>query len=81
MNDYDIVYFGNDWFGENKTSSHHIAEHFALKHRILYVECPGLRMPKGNTRDIKKIFKKIFIIFFDLIIAQRFNKKKNNKLN
>ncbi len=60
MNDYDIVYFGNDWFGENKTSSHHIAERFAIRHKILYVECPGLRMPKGNTRDFKKIFQKIW---------------------
>jgi len=55
----DIVYFGNDWFGENRTSSHHIAQRLAKKHRVLYVECPGLRMPKGNKRDLKKLFSKV----------------------
>lgn len=59
MSDYDIIYFGNDWFGENRTSSHHIAQRLAKRHRVLYVECPGLRMPKGNTRDFKKIYSKI----------------------
>lgn len=54
-----VVYFGNDWFGENKTSSHHIAERLATTHKLLYVECPGLRMPKGSKRDIRKIFTKI----------------------
>ncbi len=60
MNNFEIIYFGNDWFAENKTSSHHIAERFAQRNKILYVECPGLRMPKGNTRDFRKIFKKIW---------------------
>lgn len=59
MHDCDIVFFGNDWFGENRTSSHHIAQRLATRHRVLYVECPGLRMPKGNSRDFKKIFAKI----------------------
>jgi len=59
MNDYSIVYFGNDWLGENRTSSHHIAQRLAISHKLLYVECPGLRMPKGNKRDIKRIFSKI----------------------
>lgn len=59
MNSFDIVFFGNDWFGENKTSSHHIAQRLTKSHKVLYVECPGLRMPKGNTRDFKKITAKI----------------------
>jgi glycosyltransferase involved in cell wall biosynthesis len=59
MNEFDIVFFGNDWFGENKTSSHHIAQRLARSHKVLYVECPGLRMPKSNIRDFKKIAAKI----------------------
>ena len=55
----EIVYFGNDWSGENKTSSHHIAERLAKEHRVLYVECPGLRMPRGSKRDLKKLFDKL----------------------
>ncbi len=59
-NKFDIVYFGNDWFAENKTSSHHIAEQLSKLNRIIYVESPGLRAPKGTGRDIKKLFSKIW---------------------
>ncbi len=58
-----IIYFGNDWSAENRTSSHHIANCLSQKHEILYVECPGLRAPKGNKRDISKIFKKLALFF------------------
>ena len=56
----NIIYFGNDWFAENKTSSHHISERLARNNRILYIECPGLRAPKGTGRDVKKLFSKVF---------------------
>ena len=48
------LYFGNDWFAENRTSSHHIARWLARDHRVYYVECPGLRAPKTSGRDLKK---------------------------
>ena len=54
-----IIYFGNDWFGENKTSSHHISDRLANQYNLLYVECPGLRMPQGNKRDFRKLFAKV----------------------
>lgn len=54
-----IVYFGNQWNAENKTSSHHIAEQLARQHKLLYIECPGLRAPKSTGRDIKKLFSKL----------------------
>jgi glycosyltransferase involved in cell wall biosynthesis len=59
MKGNNIIYFGNDWFAENKTSSHHIAEMLSAGDRVLYVECPGLRMPRGNKRDLGKIFAKV----------------------
>ena len=54
-----ILYFGNDWFAENRTSSHHIARWLAREHLVYYVECPGLRAPKTSGRDLKKIWSKV----------------------
>lgn len=56
----DILYFGNDWFAENRTSSHHIARCLARENRVFYFECPGLRAPQGSTRDLRKLFKKLW---------------------
>jgi glycosyltransferase involved in cell wall biosynthesis len=55
----DILYFGNDWFAENRTSSHHVARWLAKGHRVYYIECPGLRAPKTTGRDLKKIWTKL----------------------
>ena len=55
-----IIYFGNDWSTDNKTSSHHIATRLMRDHTVIYVECPGLRVPQGTKRDIKKVFSKTF---------------------
>lgn len=63
MKNVDIVFFGNDWFGENKTSSHHIASKLSEKCKVLYVECPGLRSPRASKRDFKKIFSKLVKCF------------------
>jgi glycosyltransferase involved in cell wall biosynthesis len=55
-----VLYFGNDWFAENRTSSHHIARWLAGRHRVYYVECPGLRAPQGSGRDLKKLVQKLW---------------------
>src|SRR5437899_338947 len=55
-----IVDFGNDLSAENRTSSHHIAQWLARRHRVYYVECPGLRAPNASGRDLKKIFVKLW---------------------
>ncbi len=54
-----ILYFGNDWSGENRTSSHHVARWLASRCRVIYVECPGLRAPKGTGRDLMKVLAKV----------------------
>jgi len=54
-----ILYFGNDWMAENRTSSHHVARWLARRYRVIYVESPGLRAPKGTGRDLKKLFNKV----------------------
>ncbi len=57
--DLPIVYFGNDWFAENRTSSHHIARHLSARRPMLYIENPGLRAPRASGRDLKKIWRKL----------------------
>jgi len=54
-----ILYFGNDWDAENRTSSHQMALHLARRERLVYVECPGLRHPSARSRDLRKIFSKL----------------------
>lgn len=55
-----ILYFGNDWYAENRTSSHHIARQLAARYNVFYIECPGLRAPQAGGRDIRKVFQKIW---------------------
>jgi len=54
-----IVFFGNDWQAENRTSSHQIARRLAARAPLIYFECPGLRTPTGSGRDLRKLFAKI----------------------
>src|SRR5579864_9031638 len=58
-----IIYFGNDWFAENRTSSHHIARRLAESFPLLYVETPGLRAPKATSRDLCKLSKILRLAF------------------
>lgn len=52
-----IVYFGNEWFAENRTSSHHIARRLPLHCPVLYVDSPGLRAPRATGRDLRRLGK------------------------
>jgi glycosyltransferase involved in cell wall biosynthesis len=60
---FGIIYFGNDWFAENRTSSHHVAERLSARTRVLYIDAPGLRAPKANGRDVKKLGRKLLTAF------------------
>ncbi len=62
LSQFAIIYFGNDWTAENRTSSHHVAEHLAKRTSVLYVDSPGLRAPKANGRDLKKICRKLLSV-------------------
>jgi glycosyltransferase involved in cell wall biosynthesis len=55
LSEFGVIYFGNDWFAENRTSSHHVAVRLAERTRVLYVDSPGLRAPKANARDLTKL--------------------------
>lgn len=54
-----IVYFGNDWFAENRTSSHHIAVRLAEVTPVLYVSSPGMRAPQASGRDLRRMLRKL----------------------
>jgi glycosyltransferase involved in cell wall biosynthesis len=64
-----VVYFGNDWDAENRTSSHQIAMQLNLRCRLIYIECPGLRRPSSSSRDLRKIFAKIAKSFKGVRVA------------
>ncbi|MGA2065038.1 MAG: glycosyltransferase [Thermoguttaceae bacterium] len=55
-----ILYFGNDWNAENRTSSHHIARRLAKLHDVYYIECPGMRAPQASGRDFRRIVQKLW---------------------
>jgi glycosyltransferase involved in cell wall biosynthesis len=63
LRDFGVVYFGNDWFAENRTSSHHIARRLAEIVPVLYVETPGIRAPRATGRDVRKIVRKLRTAF------------------
>src|SRR5690348_8335287 len=60
IGEFGVIYFGNDWSAENRTSSHHIAERLAARTSVLYVDSPGLRAPKANGRDLRKLARKLW---------------------
>ncbi len=59
LRDQQIVYIGNDWFADNRTSSHQIARLLAQHNRMLYVEAAGQRAPTASKRDLAKIVAKL----------------------
>src|SRR5713101_1233035 len=60
---HPIVYFGNVWSSDHRTSSHHIATRLARRYPILYIETPGLRTPQANRRDFRRIWRLLRMLF------------------
>lgn len=58
-----IVYFGNDWYAENRTSSHHVATRLARRMPVLYVDSPGMRAPNASGRDLRRAVRKLLAAF------------------
>jgi glycosyltransferase involved in cell wall biosynthesis len=59
LDSYAIIYFGNDWKAENRTSSHHVAARLAQRVPLVYVDCPGMRAPVLTGRDLRRSLRKI----------------------
>ncbi|TLU65766.1 glycosyltransferase family 1 protein [Thalassotalea litorea] len=58
-NKWDVIYIGNEYSTDNRTSSHHIAKRLAAQHNLLYVEAAGLRLPRFSLSDLKKIWSRL----------------------
>jgi glycosyltransferase involved in cell wall biosynthesis len=54
-----VLYFGNDWHAENRTSSHHVAIRLAQRVPVLYISSPGLRAPTASGRDLRRMLRKL----------------------
>jgi glycosyltransferase involved in cell wall biosynthesis len=54
-----VLYFGNDWHAENRTSSHHVAIRLAQRVPVLYISSPGLRAPTASGRDLRRMVRKL----------------------
>jgi glycosyltransferase involved in cell wall biosynthesis len=54
-----VVYFGNAWAAENRTSSHHVALRLARRMPVLYVESPGLRRVQASGSDARRALRKL----------------------
>jgi len=63
----DFVIMGNPWHfaGNNPTSKHHVAEELAsLGHRVLWINCAGMRAPKLRSGgDRQRVIEKIRLAF------------------
>ena len=63
---WDIIYIGNEYSTDNRTSSHHIAHRLSENHNLLYIEASGLRKPRATGSDFGKIFRRIKKLFSPL---------------
>lgn len=61
----DILIFSTaDWDNPFWTNKQHMAKTFeANGHRVIYVDSLGLRKPTGSSKDLKRIFKRLFSLF------------------
>jgi glycosyltransferase involved in cell wall biosynthesis len=57
---HSVIYFGNDWYAENRTSSHHVAARLASVLPVLYVDSPGMRAPQASGRDVRRALRKLY---------------------
>ena len=53
----DFIVFGEDW-GALPSSTQHLIRHLLPRHRVIWVNSIGLRSPKPDLRDAKRLFKK-----------------------
>lgn len=63
LRDCGVIYFGNDWQAENRTSSHHVAARLARRMPVLYVDSPGMRAPNASGRDLRRALRKLAAAF------------------
>ncbi|MBU1627212.1 glycosyltransferase [bacterium] len=64
LKDKNIIFFSaDDWGCGLMTSKTHIADLLSEENNLLYINSIGLRQPKINSQDARKIFNKIGMFF------------------
>lgn len=55
-----VMFSTADWNAPYWTNKQHIASRLARRgFRVLYVESPGIRAPKGNSRDLARVWNRL----------------------
>lgn len=54
----DLLVFGEDW-GQHPSSTQHLIRHLTPEQQILWVNSLGLRRPRLNKRDLKRVWNKL----------------------
>ena len=68
----DIIVFGEDW-GALPSSTQHIIRHLCRERKVLWVNSIGLRHPKFQRKDFKRLLGKLLGLFSHKIQASRQN--------
>ena len=60
LNNQNIIIFGfADWDNPYKTNQHYVARYLSEGNRVLFVESLGLRQPVIQSKDIKRIWRRL----------------------
>jgi hypothetical protein len=54
----DLIVFGEDW-GRHPSSTQHIMQHLPMEWNILWVNSIGLRRPRLNMKDVRRLGQKL----------------------
>ncbi len=55
-----VMFSTADWAAPYWTNKQHIADRLAKRgHQVLYIESPGIRSPRANTRDLLRIWNRL----------------------
>lgn len=70
-----IIVLGEDW-GRHPSSTQHLVKELGKKHPVTWVNSIGLRSPKLNLKDIKRVFEKIKNTFFSKKVKSAHQEKE-----
>ena len=65
-----FVVFAEDW-GAHPSSTQHIFKVIAKQHSVTWFNSVGMRTPKINFTDIKRVFKKLTLMFSRTKVEQK----------
>ena len=69
----DLIVFGEDW-GGLPSSTQHLMKYLAMDRNIVWVNSIGLRRPKWNMKDMRRVLYKLSVF-----VRQRLTTLMNKK--